>query len=275
MLVEAGRQQIDQIFPLWRIVCDSKQGKVLKKQERWEKYKPAQMTKIGEWEGIFGYDVNNLDHMRLTDCIAIAVVDSQNEAIPGSFSREDKSILRKTALTHDLAEAKTGDKNYESKTDVDEEEELQLMRFILGQKCFKKEISEKEKEQIISIMKDKTSRLGETFNVIESIGYFRTAMVTWRKSRLPEYQANGVSENLVLITNNVLLNNIPKLVEKSKKFVLVKKVLDFFEDRVSEAFENMPPEIFDKYEPEFREKNREKFEVARNVWSDYLENKNN
>ena len=275
MLPEAGSQQIDQIFPLWRVVCDSKQGRVLKNQERWEKYKPAEMTKVGEWEDIFGYDVNNLVHMRLTDCIAIAVVDSQNEAVLGSFSREDKSILRKTALTHDLAEAKTGDKNFESKTDVDDKEELKLMRYILGQKCFKKEISEKEKEQIISIMKDRTSRLGETFNVIESIGYFRTAMVTWRKSRLPEYQANGISENLVLITNNVLLNNIPKLVEKSKKFVLVKKVLDFYEDRISEAFENMPPEIFDKYEPKDIEKNRGKFETARKTWNNYLETKNN
>jgi len=270
MLPEAGSQQIDQIFPMWRVVCDSEQGKILKGSERWERYKPAEMTEIGQWEEILGYDVNNLEHMRLTDCIAIAVVDSQNEAILGSFSREEKSILRKAALTHDLAEAITGDINYNFKTEDDEKKELQLMRSILKQQIFEGKIDENEREQIILILKDKSTKLGETFGVVESIGYFRTAMVAWKKSKLPEYQASGVSENLAWITNNVLIHQIPKLIEKSKKFVLVGKVLDFYEDRIIDAFENMPPEIFDKYNPEEKEKNREKFETARNAWDNYL-----
>lgn len=275
MLQEAGSQQIDQVFSVWQSVRESNEGRILKNSERWERYKPVQMTEVGEWEDILGYDVNNLEHMRLTDCIAIAVVDSQNETVLGSFSREEKSILRKTALTHDLAEAITGDVNYNFKTDDDEKKELQLMRLILKQQIFEEKINEDEREQIISILKDKSTKLGETFGVVESIGYFRTAMVAWRKSKLPEYQASGVSENLVWITNNVLLNQIPKLVEKSKKFVLVVKVLDFFKDKISDVFENMPPKIFDKYSYEEREKNREKFEAARNVWNNYLTTKNN
>lgn len=270
MLPEAGSQQIDQVFPLWKAVCGSRQGEILKGSERWVRYKPSQMTEIGELENILGYDVNNLEHMRLTDFIVIAIVDSQNEAIPGSFSRKEKNILRKTAMVHDLPEADKCDISYELKTDDDEKKELQLMRLMLKQPVFKEKINEEEIEEIILILKDKSTKLGEIFNIVESVGYFRTAMVSWRKSKLPEHQESGVSENLIWITNNVLLNQIPKLVDKSKKFVLVERVLDFFEDRVSEAFENMPPEIFDKYEPELREKNREKFEAARIVWNNYL-----
>lgn len=275
MLPEAGSQQIDQVFPLWRAVCNSEQGKILRGSERWERYKPARMTEIGEWQDVLGHDVNNLDHMRMTDFIIIALVDAQNKAIPGSFSREEKIILRKAALVHDLAEAITGDVNYNLKTDDDEKRELQLMRFILSQPIFEENVSAEEAEQIISILKDRESKLGEVFNLGERLGYSRTSMVTWRKSKLPEYQANGVSENLVWITNNVLLNQIPKLVEKSKKFVLVERMLSFFEDRISDAFENMPAEIFDKYNPEEKEKNKEKFKTARNIWNNYLTTKNN
>lgn len=273
MLPEAGSQQIDQVFPLWRVVCDSEQGKILKGSERWERYKPGQMTEVGEWEEILGYDVNNLEHMRLTDCIAIAMVDSQNEAVPGSFSRKEKNILRKTALVHDLAEAITGDINYNFKTDSDEKNELQLMRSILEKPIFEENITTEEREKIISILGDKSTKLGEAFGVIEGIGYFRTAMVAWKKSKLGEHQASGVSENLAWITSNVLSNQIPKFVEKSKKFVLVEKVLDFYKDRICDAFENMPAKIFDKYSPEEKENNRQKFETARNVWNDYLASK--
>lgn len=275
MLPEADSQQVDRVFPIWKNVRESDEGKILKKSERWERYKPAYMTEIGEFEDLLGYDVNNLEHMRLTDCIAIALVDAQNEKIPGSFSREEKSILRKAALTHDLAEAITGDVNYNLKTDDDEKKELQLMRHILSQPIFEENVTPEEVEQIISILKDKSTKLGEAFATIESIGYFRTAMVAWKKSKLPENQMSEVPKNLIWITNNVLLNQIPKLVEKSKKFVLVEKSLEFYDDRISEVFENMPIEIFDKYNPEEKEKNRQKFDTARNVWGNYLATKVN
>lgn len=255
---------------VWQTTRKSEEGLILNGRERWERYKPESMTDLGEWQKILGYDVNNLEHMRLTDFITIGLVDLQNQNFPGSFSQEEKNILRKTAMVHDLPEADSGDINYELKTDDDEKRELQLMRKILSQGSFPEVISKDEREQIILILKDKESKLGEAFNIVERIGYFRTGMVAWKKSESHKFNKEETLRHLKWITNNVLMNQIPVLVEKSDKFALVQHALGFYKETITAAFENMPEDVFEMYEIEKREEIKEKFRKSKKIWKDSI-----
>jgi hypothetical protein len=186
MLKEAGNQpNNDEIFEIYRAASESEYGQKLRVSERWNHYKPDGME-FGEWQKILGYDVNNMDHMRLTDFITVGFVDLQNKIYPEKgFNQEEIKLLRMVAVLHDMPEAISGDKRYDLKTEADEEIELKNMSLILG--SFSVRIDDEMTKQIIDVLKNKTSKLGIVFSAIERIGYFKTGIKAWLKSENPKF----------------------------------------------------------------------------------------
>ena len=221
---------------------------------------------IKEWQNILGFDVNNLEHGRLTQGIVYCFINNINQSDSEiKFTPEEQKLLLLTAVVHDWPEGytKNGDISYDKKTDNDEKEELALIEKIitkmLGPDSLEISI------QVKNILEDKNSKLGMTFNAIEKIGYLRTASIAWRKSKNID---EPVSSNLILLTNNVLLNAIPKTVEYSSVFSPVNDFLQRKSSIISDAFTNMPYSIFDRYETaQAKEKNIIKFDQAKEIWT--------
>ena len=254
-------------------------GKILEDKSRWERYN---LEKIGdewkkivedeEWQGILGHDANNLDHMRMCFSLTRIFVDSQNETYPeNGFSERERLVLRVTAAVHDLAEAKTGDNSFDLKTEEDEKEEMDIMSPILDE-VLKDSDFGIEKEEIIEVLRNKESKLGRAFNIIESIGYFRTGIIAWRKSN--KIDNRKVTEHLKFLASNVLGNQIKKLSGLVEECALAEYFINFYRDDISEAFEKIPMDIFDNYKDEedgekAAEDNEKKFKEAKEIWKEF------
>ncbi|MFA6369246.1 MAG: hypothetical protein WCX20_02615 [Candidatus Shapirobacteria bacterium] len=116
---------------------------------------------IKEWQNILGFDVNNLEHGRLTQGITYCFINHINQSDSKiKFNNEEQKLLLLTAVVHDWPEAFTekGDISYEIKSDNDEKEELALIEKIitemLGPDSLEISI------QIKDILEDKNSKLG-------------------------------------------------------------------------------------------------------------------
>lgn len=246
-------------------ISRSSYGQILNNSERWSRFKPDDLV-FGEWQKILGYDINNLKHMRLTDFIAIGLVNLQNQIYPeNSFTSEEKRILRITANIHDLPESLTGDKNFELKTNDDEDLELKNMNFIIND--IQLEIDESATKQIINILKDKNSKLGKAFNVIERIGYFRTGIKAWKKTK---NQNEPTTNGLHWLSQNVLLNQIPSLIDYSKDFALAEYALHFYKSDITQIFNGTPQTSFDNYDLSEREIKLNQFREASKVWTEWI-----
>ena len=223
---------------------------------------------IKDWQNVLGFDVNNLEHGRLTQGIVYCFINNINQSDSEiKFTTEEQKLLLLTAVVHDWPEGftKKGDISYERKNENDEKEELALIEKIitemLGPDSLEISI------QIKNILEDKNSKLGMTFNAIERIGYLRTALIAWKKSKNTN---EATSSNLVLLTNNVFLNTLPKTIEYSSIFSPVKDFLNSKSKLISDAFTNMPPSIFDNYKIEDQAKNIAKFNQAQNEWNEWI-----
>ena len=246
-------------------IYSSSIGQKLNDSVRWERYNLDNLPNP-EWQQILGYDANNLKHMRLTDFITIGFVNLQNQIYPkNSFTSEEKRILRITANIHDLPESLTGDKNFELKTDEDEDLELRNMNFIINDIQLK--IDEPTTKQIIDILKDKNSKLGKAFNVIERIGYFKTGIKAWKKIK---NQNEPTINGLYWLSHNVLLNQIPALINYSKDFALVEYALHFYEQEITQIFDETPQTSFDNYSPDEKEIKLKQFREASKVWTEWV-----
>jgi len=246
-------------------ISRSSYGQILNNSERWSRFKPDDLV-FGEWQKILGYDINNLKHMRLTDFIAIGLVNLQNQIYPeNSFTSEEKRILRITANIHDLPESLTGDKNFELKTEDDEDLELKNMNFIIND--IQLEIDESVTKQIIDILKDKNSKLGKAFNVIERIGYFRTGIKAWNKTK---NQNEQITNGLYWLSHNVLLNQIPALINYSKDFALSEYALHFYEQEITQIFNGILETNFDNYDSIEKENKLNQFREASKIWTEWI-----
>ena len=158
---------------------------------------------------------------------------------------------------------KAGDVNYNRKTKEDEKKELEALADGL-----KDSFGVETTNQIKEILENTTTKLGQAFNVIEYVGYLRTGLKAWNKSK--KISDLKLAENLVWLSNNVLSNTIPKLIKYSEIYPPVKSFLKSKKNIISEGFTNMPTDIFDKYKPEEREKFTTKFQASKKDWSDFI-----
>ena len=177
------------------------------------------------------------------------------------YSLGEKRLLLSTAIVHDWGEGmtKAGDVNYNHKTKEDEKTELKAL-----DEKLKDTFGEKIAGQIKEILEDTTTKLGRTFNMVESLGYMRTAIKAWSKSK--EVNDLKLAENLVWLSSNVLSNMIPKLINYGQVYPPIKSFLESKKDIISEAFREIPGDIFDKYQPDEREKFVNKYKVAKEIW---------
>lgn len=218
------------------------------------------------WQKILGYDVNNLDHSRLvhgTTKLFIKHMNTNSEF----FSPEEKKLLLLTSIIHDYPEGftKKGDVKFDIKTDSDEKEELAFIDSIVPQAFGPK--NQELSQEIKNILGDKESKLGNAFNSIEVLGYLRTALIAWKKSKI---LTEPTASNLSWLTYDVFSNSIFRLINYSSKYPPIYSFLKNKAPQISDAFDNLPNTISDKYQPEDRQEYITKFSRSLNDWKKWI-----
>jgi len=261
MLKENFSSSTNEFIEMRQKIYSSSIGQKLNDSVRWERYNLDNLPNP-EWQQILGFDANNLRHMHFIDRITIAFTSAQNKTQPGYFNQGEINSLRTTANVHDLPEAFTGDKTFELKTDDDEDIELQNMTRILNEIGIVQDLQ--QITQINNIIKDKTSKLGKSFNAIERLGYLRTGIVAFRKN--PNHQ----KLNFDWISQNILLNQIPKLIEYSQEFTMVQEVFNKHQQEISQMFQQISLESFEFYSSEEKPIKLNQFQSASDQWFQWV-----
>jgi hypothetical protein len=260
----------------------SPEGQILEhKQVRWDRY-ILDIPK-DKWKSprFIGHDANNLEHCYLTFQQTIKFLEAQKKSnSPIQFTPEEEELIYAIAEFHDVGEAKFGDKNWELKTRKDEKKERRALKKaipkIIGvEKRESKKLAKKVAFYLFS-KKGLETKIGKFFNMIEKAGYFETAIRTWQKA--PEFNQENpqVSTNFQLITNNVLLNNIPELTENSNNYPRIKILLLNNKYWLNQAFA-MQQSVMNQYDrpPEEIPKYKTRFAAAKNTWYQWTRNPDN
>ncbi len=219
------------ISEIYNTFKKSPDGIHLVKQIRYKIYfdsENSQSLEIAAQKNL-GADLNNLKHMRLTLGLTQVLTRRLN------INDEEKYKLDIASIIHDLPEAKSQDKSYQLKTEADEKKESYFMKIIAKEILFP---NEAEKANFLiniykEIVEDRTSKLGEIFNVVERIGYLRTGLNAYNLS-------NRCIENpnrYLWITHNVLMNQIPKLIDYSTKYNPVQDYILNSKNIITNAFQ--------------------------------------
>lgn len=197
-------------------------GKSLSENVRYAKYKPEHISNE-QWTDLLGADVNNLTHMPLTYGIARAFVKHARVQQPDLLDPQEEEVLLTTALIHDWGEALTGDVSYGDKTDADEISEMaafeeHLHEFYNGPDTALIEAA----REVVFDHHDQPTKLGEVFNMIEHVGYMRTALRAFdvlRSDRIDEETRRG----LLWLVTDVLSNTQDADFEKTPRLIQMKK----------------------------------------------------
>lgn len=248
------------------LFSDTNNGKKLASEIRYKRYNLNDLSNK-DWKNMLGGDVNNLDHIFLTYGISRAFI----KYCPDQFTTEEQENLLLAADVHDWGESVIKDITSDKKTAADEEVELIAIKNIATNIFGQLEDSELlarinfVKETII---KDSSTKMGQAFNAVERLGYLRTGLNAWQDSICID--ETEIKEGLIWLTNNVLLNQIPKLIEYSEIYPAVKIYLHNTQDIISHAFNNLPNSTFDNYEVgDDRNNSIKKYENAKTLWQSW------
>ena len=254
---------------------ETPQGQTLSAQVRYERYMPADISKE-DWVRLLGADVSNMAHMRLTFGLTKAFLkyaEAPHESWQGPiseavrFNPEEKRLLMLTAITHDWAESITGDHSYDLKQAHHEEEEHKVLSGLVQ----RSDLSRQDAEAVLSILGDKTSKLGRAFNAIERVGYVRTALQACHVAERGHAESiAGARENLSWLVSNVLGNQIEALVGYASTLPPVRNYLSLNRGRISGAFAMVNESAFELYGESEAQTQREKFERAYAAWEQFL-----
>jgi hypothetical protein len=243
----------------------TKEGQNLQSAVRYERYKPVSMGNSA-WEKLLGADVNNLHHLPLTRNLTRTYLDHYAAQ---EYSEAERELLLATAITHDWAEAITGDISYDEKQDHHEEEEHTILEMLLRESLGEETSLPQE---ITETIKNRTTKLGQTFNMIERFGYLRTALRAWEeraKLLQQEKSEEELLDNLAWLTSNVFINNIPAILSLSSTYTGISTYLNNKGNLITEAFNSMPRSIFTHTsKPEEEEI---KWERAKYLWEKHQE----
>lgn len=264
---------------VYNLFSASSYGAILNQQVRYARYKPEEVGNM-EWENLLRVDVNNLKHLSLTYGLARKFLhycasppSSWFKEIPAmaQFSEADETMLLLTAITHDWAEALVGDTMFDLKTGLEEQEEETVLGKIILE-FFKPLIKGEGLNPIIKavgdIIKDRGSKLGQAFNAIERLGYLRTGLRAWQKAKeIGPVHNQKLATHLLCLTNNVFLNQIPKLLEYSEIYPPVWLYLSNMKAIISQVFTEMPSNSFSMYNQlKESEEKKSRFEEAKQLW---------
>jgi hypothetical protein len=254
------------LFTIYDTFSNTVHGKQLNKSLRYEKYKPSNITKK-RWEQLLGPDVNNLKHMLVTYGLAHEFVLNLQKNQPGLVTEEDGVILEVAALIHDWAEAIVGDISFGDKTVEAEEKEqadfeAHLHEFYKGDAT---NLIDRARKDVIFNHGKEADHLGKIFNAIERIGYMQTALRSY--SHIIKRDASDCEAGLTWLQGDVLLNQIPSLLEYAKEYIPIKQYLADRQKDISSSFIliNKQIDVFAKY-GEQREAKIAQFEHANNLW---------
>lgn len=233
---------------------------------RYDRYKPSNMKNI-EWERLLGVDVNNLKHLQLTYGLTRQFIKYSEEA---KLTLQEQEDLLLAAIVHDWAEAIVGDKSYDLKTASQEDTEFQELKKMLGDIYGQNDsgLLARINHVTDTIIKDRNTKLGKIFNTVERVGYLRTGLFAWQKSK---ENGGDLKTGLEWLTNNVFLNQISTLIEYSKIYPAVTMYLKEKKDFINDAFNNLPDDVFKKYTPEEVDKQKSKFELGKKDWQEYYQ----
>ena len=249
---------------------------------RYEQYLPEGVS-FNEWVNLLGVDVESLEHAHLTHMLARSFLHHCVQpplswkgkiAKSAHFSRQEQEIILLATIVHDWGEMLVGDKPYPSKTSADELEEADAQRRIIRDRFSERQspIFWKKLNQAFEIANNCDSKLGRAFNAIEKLGYLRTGIVAWRRSRQTEIEKRvELSAYLQWLATEVLTNHLPKLLEYAGIYPPVSGYLTDMRPLISDIFEKAPDSIFEKYPEEERDFKKARFEEAKEWWLEFLE----
>lgn len=234
-------------------------GQTLKRNVRWEKFKPAHSSNE-EWEKLLGSDANNYRHLRHQYGLMRVFLERLVKDGSLELSQNDIEVLLLTPLVHDWAEAVVGDINFEYKTAAHEKKE----RTILGRQLVEVVphlIGAETRAKILETTFESTTRLGQLFNITEKIGYFRTAINAWKR-----VNENPDQTNLDAVVTNVVGHNLGLLIELSKDFGPVDEYLRFHRDTINQVISHYSDYDFGFYPEQDRAKSRGNYQKATAAW---------
>jgi len=223
-------------------------GKSLSGNVRFSSYKPPDFTQQ-DWEKLLGADVNNLKHMRLMYGFTQALIKESDH-----LSEEEKTILLKTALTHDWAESVTGDIPRPMKTDGDDEVERKILRNIFA------EFGIRESEEILRVMFEKETRLAVIWNSIEIAGYLRTAFNFWQRAKSVDSETG---EKFAKTGRGLLCYHLHDLIEDIEIFPHIIYFFKIHSHTIDEIFES---ETTDENERADLILNKTKWEAFKSIY---------
>lgn len=256
-------------------------GKRLSGRTRYDRYKPEGLSNE-EWVSLLGADVNNLEHMRLTYGMTRQFIKYNEEPLAtwaGSVPEEarltqhEKEDLLLAATIHDWGEAVVGDKMFDLKQATDDTREMEVLHE-MTQGLYGEEENAEFLGRIETILRDvlqnKQSKLGKAFNAVERVGYLRTGLLAWDRSKSLGGDQQELVTGLNWLTNNVLLNQIPTLLDYAKLYPAVDTFLKENNERISSAFNSLPEAVFNKYDANEAESKRTAFETAKRRWNEAM-----
>ncbi len=254
--------------------ASSELGQNLREKVRFGRYKPEGIPN-SEWQRLLGADANNLQHMPLTYGITRQFLyycqNADSVQFPNTdvytFTPQEQDDMMLAARSHDWGEAIEGDHMFDQKTKEHEEAEGKSIRIIFGNlfNGTAPYIEERIANVFKEVVEDRTSHTGRAFNAIERIGYLRAGL---RAFDLSESQGlNGELQTaLQWAANNVLLNQIPTLLDYAHLYPPVHVFLGANVKRVTQAFTLLPDELFNLYKEEEIIRNQKKYSTAQECW---------
>jgi len=269
-LIRLERNNFDNLKIIYNEFAKTKFGKDLKKEVRYERFKPKSVSKK-LWQEVLGPDVNNLEHHLVSYKITNTFFVCNDEKISGSsiFNYHEKKLLIVAALIHDWGEAIVGDVTFDRKSAAYEKKEYEAFQCML-KKIFFRDADVVEfldiEEAFEKVVGGKEKNLAEAFNAIERIGYLITGVRAWKKGKLFLRKDAKFSQGLWWLANNVALNQIKKLIEYSEIYPAVRFYLDENRKWIDEIFAKMPDEIFSKYEGKESIERKIQFDEAKKNW---------
>jgi 5'-deoxynucleotidase YfbR-like HD superfamily hydrolase len=218
----------EQLWEVYTAFAESEHGQQLATQVRFERYNLAGVSNE-RWIELLGRDVNNLEHMPLTNRLTWVMIERLRESQPDLLDEGEEELLLVAAMVHDWGEAIVGDTTYSEKTDDHETEERKAVAEILS--AFEDEEMEGMIEMIeyaaTNIVFNAETKLGKIFNTIERIGYIRTAM---RACRIVEDEiAPECNEGLKWLIADVMGNHVSVLLDRIADYPTLYDY--FFENR--------------------------------------------
>lgn len=261
----ATSDQTYKFTDLHRLFAETSYGKTLARRVRYGRYRPESISEE-VWRMALGADVNNLEHMRLTYGLTRQFIRYQNMYGEDVLSQADQEDLLLAAISHDWGEAVVGDVMFDLKTAAVENDESSAIRQIIHEMFGNggEELPVRVEQVISDIVENHETRLGQMFRVIEQLGYLRTGLNAFDLSQKvdnPEFK-----EGLQWAASNVLLNQIPSLLQVADRYPAVYFLINENADLITEAFMTIPPSVFDNYNDGENQKNLDKWFTAQSVW---------